>query len=81
MSERLKFEGKLYGLRVEEKRIRAILKGLIDSLRDALDPTEPAERLDRDRIQALAGEFGNKHLDLYGILDEIRKNKEQIGER
>ena len=81
MNERLKFQGKLLEKQRDAERIRLSLKGLVGSLRDALDPTEAVEELDRDLIIQQAAEFGMKQIDLLGALEEIRVLKKELGER
>ncbi|PKN67175.1 MAG: hypothetical protein CVU57_04280 [Deltaproteobacteria bacterium HGW-Deltaproteobacteria-15] len=81
MSERLKFQGKLYEKNIEAKRLQELLKGLVKSLRDALDPTEPVEQLDRELIVQQAGEFGMKQIELLEVMAEIRVIKRELGER
>lgn len=81
MSERLKFQGKLQEKKQEAERLRMLLRGLVTSLRDALDPTEPVENLDRELIVQQAAEFGLKQIDLLAVMDEIRFLKKELGER
>jgi hypothetical protein len=81
MSERLKFQGKLLEKKQEAERLRLLLKGLVKSLRDALDPTEPVEELDRELIVQQAADFGLKQIDLLQVNAEIRALKKELGER
>jgi hypothetical protein len=80
MSERQKFKGKLLEKQQEAERLRLLLKGLVKSMRDALDPTEPVEELDRELIVQEAAEFGMKQIDLLEVLREIRMIKRELGE-
>lgn len=81
MSERLKFQGKLLEREREADRLRLLLRGLVSSLRDALDPTEPVEDLDREAIVQQATEFGLKQIELVGVQAEVRAIKRELGER
>ena len=81
MTERLKFQGKLLEKKQDAERLKMLLRGLVRSLRDALDPTDAVEALDRDLIIQQAAEFGMKQIDLLTALEEIRVLKKELGER
>jgi len=50
MSERLKYLGRRQELNTEKKSLEIRIQGLIDNLRDALDPTAPIEDLQPEKI-------------------------------
>ncbi|PKN28259.1 MAG: hypothetical protein CVU64_14230 [Deltaproteobacteria bacterium HGW-Deltaproteobacteria-21] len=81
MSERHKFLGKLQEKQMEADKLRLLLKGFVRSLRDALDPTEAVEELDRELIVEQATEFGLKQIELLAVLAEIKAIKRELGER
>lgn len=81
MTERLKFQGRLLEREREAERLRTLLRGLRAALREALDPIEPVDELDRDAIVQQATEFGLKQIELVGVMAEIRAIKRELGER
>lgn len=62
--ERLMSEGRLAVVDRQIKEVRLRLSGLRDSLRLALDPFDPPESLDGEKIAGLAVEFGRLQADL-----------------
>ena len=71
MSERLKYQGRLAEKEQEERRLKLRLEGLVESLRDQLDPTIDVARLKGKLIAEEA-------LQLAGILGELRAVQEDM---
>ncbi len=78
-SERIKFEGRLAMLRREAKELELQINGLINSLRNDLDPLQTTRKLPADRIVTQALQFGSKHTEYVARLEEIEKAKELLG--
>ena len=79
MSERLKHEGRLAEKEREAKRLTLKIKGLVDSMRDALDPFEPALGLDLELVAEQAIEIRSAQIDLVAIDAEIKAILKVLG--
>lgn len=79
MSERLKFQGRLAEKEMEAKKLKLRLEGLIESLRDQLDPFEMVKDLNGDVIADMALEIAAYRVDYLGVLDEIKAIKKALG--
>lgn len=80
MSERLKHEGRLRQKELEVQRLRLRIHGLVDSIRDILDPFEKVEDLKVDIAAEQALELAGKHIEYRGLLSEIRAIKKALGD-
>jgi hypothetical protein len=80
MNERLKFEGHLAVLKQDAKKLEIQLNGLVEALRNNLDPLCPVHELDAERIASQGIEFAVKHAEYTGILSEIAKAKKILGQ-
>lgn len=79
MSETLKFKGRLQEKELEAKNLKLQIRGLIDSLRDKLDPTIATVDLEEHVISAQALEFADKMINYRDILAEIKLIKKTLG--
>jgi len=79
VSEILKYQGKLLEKEHEAKTARLRMDGLVISLRDLLDPTDPVDALDTEQIADQALALRGLAIDLSGITAEIAKIKKLIG--
>lgn len=79
MSEQLKFEGRLSVKEREVKSLRLQIKGLVDSMRDHLDPTVKPENLEGEVIVEEALRLGDLHTDLRGALSDIAAINKALG--
>jgi hypothetical protein len=75
MSERLKFMGRRQELEVEKKALEIKIQGLIDNLRDALDPLMPVEDLKSDAIaewSAVLSSARERYREVVAALKQLR---------
>ena len=80
MSEALKFEGRLAQTRIEAEQLKLKIQGLIGSIRDLLDPTEPRIENIRTAIAAAqAVELDAAMTDYKGRLAEMAEIKRILG--
>lgn len=79
MSEHLKYLGRRQELELEEKRLKIGVDGLINNLRDMLDPMEKIERLRTDEIAELAIELANKKDRYMETQANLRRIEEILG--
>lgn len=79
MNERLKYEGRLAEYRHEAERLKLKIKGLRDSIRDALDPFEAVEDLKADVASQQAMELWSVQQRYLEILEEIRRIEKYLG--
>ena len=79
MSERLKFQGRLAEKEMEAKKLKLRLEGLIESLRDQLDPFEMVKDLNGDVIADMALEIAAYRVEYLGVLDETKAIKKALG--
>jgi len=79
MNERLKQMGRLEEkkLQVREKEIK--MRGLVESLREHLDPFERHDVLDTELIASQAMELAQIKIEYVGILEDIRGLKKILG--
>lgn len=73
MSERLKFEGRLAQKDHEARGLQVQIRGLVESLRDLLDPFEKPEDLKAEQISDQALRLATRIGDYRQALDEIRE--------
>lgn len=79
MNEKIKHEGRLGEKEREAEGLRLTLRGLVDSLRDKLDPIDPVEELEAAMIQNMSMQFAQRQAELKGVLEDIRKIKKILG--
>jgi len=72
MSERLKFKGRLQEKKQEAARLKLLLDGEREGLRDLIDPIEPLENLKADAIAAQSLEFSTRIIRYREVLSEIK---------
>jgi len=75
MSERLKWIGRRQTLEMEKKSLEIRIQGLIDNLRDALDPMAPIEDLQPDKIAEWSialDDAKKRYQDVLGGLKQLR---------
>jgi len=75
MSERLKWIGRRQTLEMEKKSLEIRIQGLIDNLRDALDPTAPIEDLQPEKIAEWSialDDAKKRYQDVLGGLKQLR---------
>lgn len=82
MDERLKNQGRLAEKEIEAQRLKLRIEGLVDSIRDALDPFEAKESpedLKCDRAAELAIELARVHIEYLECIEIIRALKKALG--
>lgn len=75
MSERLKWIGRRQTLEMEKKSLEIRIQGLIDNLRDALDPMAPIEDLQPEKIAEWSialDDAKKRYQDVLGGLKQLR---------
>lgn len=79
MSERLKWLGRRQELELEKKRIEISISGLIDHLREALDPLAAIADLDPEKIAAWTVDLESARNRYREVVADLKKIKEMIG--
>ena len=79
MNEAVKFEGRLGEQERKKKELILRLKGLLESLRDQLDPTVPVQKLKGEIIADQAIQFSQYQVELEDVLADIAKINELLG--
>lgn len=79
MSEMLKFKGRRRELELAAEAQRLRIRGLVRSLRDALDPTIPPEDLPGELIASQAVDLAAAHVELRGQLARIAEIDRILG--
>lgn len=79
MSERLKFLGRRQELELERKSLEIRIKGLIDNLRDALDPMLPVEELKPECIAAWSAELAEKRERYRKVMADLKELEGILG--
>ncbi len=77
--ERLKFQGRLAEAELEAKKAEIVAKGMINSLRNLLDPFEPVEDLSGEQIADQAMRLANLLIDYREKRAEIALIKKTLG--
>nr|BDD47311.1 hypothetical protein 14 [bacterium] len=78
-NERLKYEGRLAVMEKDARKLKVQLKGLVESLRDQLDPTEDVRDLDAEVIASQGVEFASKHTEYIELLAKIKEVNKILG--
>jgi hypothetical protein len=79
MSERLKFLGRKQELDMERTSLEIKIQGLIDNLRDALDPLASVEDLKPECIAAWSAELVTARARYREVLADLKKLREILG--
>lgn len=79
MSERLKYLGRRQELEIEQKGLEIRIKGLIDNLRDALDPLLPVEELKPECIGEWSAELAMARERYKKVLADLKELKGILG--
>ena len=79
MSERLKFLGRRQELELEKKKLEIHIQGLINNLRDAMDPLLPVSELKTESIAEWAIGLAEAKDRYMGILDGLKQIREILG--
>ena len=79
MNERLKHEGRLAEKERESKTLRLKIKGLIESMRNLLDPFENPLELELELVHGQAIEIRAAQIDLIAVEEEIKAIKKALG--
>lgn len=79
MSERLKHLGRLEERKMEARKLELKLKGLVDAVRDALDPFEALEELKGEQAAAQAVELATVQAQYKEVLAEIAAIQKALG--
>ncbi len=77
--ERLKYEGRLAVVDRQIAEVRLKLAGLRDSLRNLLDPFDPAEALAGEHIASQAIEFARVQTELAELCRQAAAIKRALG--
>jgi hypothetical protein len=79
MSERLKFMGRRQELEIEKKQLEIRIQGLINNLRDALDPLAPVEDLQPAAIAGWSAELGTARERYRDVIADLKKIEGILG--
>jgi hypothetical protein len=80
MSERLKFLGRKQELEKEKKALEIKIQGLIENLRDALDPLLPVEELKPECIAEWSAELATARERYREVAADLKRIKEILGD-
>lgn len=79
MNERLKYQGRLAEKRLEAKKLKLRIEGMVSSLRIQLDPFESIEDLKAHLIAGQAVDLSEYHTMYVEILEDIRNLEKELG--
>jgi hypothetical protein len=79
MSERLKYLGRRQELEVEKKALEISIQGLIDNLRDALDPLAPVDELPAEEIAAWSRDLAERRERYRSVLADLKRLADLLG--
>jgi len=79
MSERLKFLGRRQELELEKKSLGIKIEGLIENLRNNLDPLKKIEELRADAIVEEAAELASAKDRYMEILADLKRIQDILG--
>lgn len=77
--ERLKFLGRRGELEIERKSLEIRIKGLIDNLRDALDPLAPVEDLEPEKIAEWSNALAEARGKYRNVIADLKKLEGILG--
>jgi len=77
--ETVKFEGRLALNRQERMKLNLKIQGLVKSLRDLLDPTKPAEKLETELIAQHALDLGETRIKYQELLRQAEVIRDALG--
>ena len=77
--ERLKRMGRLEENKLQAREAEIRMQGLVESLREHLDPFEKLDELNTDLIASQALELARLKIDYTGLLDSIRAIEKALG--
>jgi len=79
MSERLKHLGRRDELRQEKKRLEIRIQGLIENLRDALDPLAQIEDLEPEKIAEWSAALAEARGLYRNVIADLKKLEDILG--
>lgn len=79
MNEKLKFEGRLAEKKREKRKLTLKINGLVQSIREILDPFETIDELQTEMAAAQAVELASKHADYLALIQEINAIEKALG--
>ncbi len=79
MSERLKFMGRRQELEIEKKSLEIQITGLINNLRDALDPLAPVEDLEPEKIAEWSASLAEARERYKKVLADLKQLESILG--
>ncbi len=79
MSERLKYLGRRQELELGKKSLEIRIQGLIENLRDALDPMAEIEDLRPDDIGEWSRELGEARVRYREVIADLKKLRDILG--
>lgn len=79
MTERLKFAGRLAEKEMEMKKLGLSIRGLIESIRDALDPFAAIDEIHADVAAQMAVELAEKQIRYKELLSEVAALRKALG--
>ena len=77
--ERLQFQGKSGEKKIEAKKIEVKMNGLIEAMRNNLNPFEEIEYLNTELIVEQALDLAQLKIDYIGALKEIKAIQKALG--
>jgi hypothetical protein len=79
MNERLKHLGRLEERKMEARKLELKMRGLVDSIRDILDPFERLDEIKGEQAAAQAVELATVQAQYKEVLAEIAAIKKALG--
>ena len=79
MSERIKFMGRKQEKQEEAGKLKLSIDGLVESIRDHLDPFAEIEELNTELVAQQAIELAEKQIEYKGLLIEIKAINKVLG--
>jgi len=79
VSERLKYIGRRQELEMEKKALEISIQGLIDNLRDALDPLARVEDLPVESIAEWSAKLDSARQRYRGVIADLKKIEAILG--
>lgn len=79
MNERLKYQGRLAEKRLEAKKLKLRVEGMVSSLRTQLDPFEKIENIKVRLIAGQAIDLSDYHTMYMETLEDIHKLEKELG--